>query len=165
MRYTNLAGVRACTLTQESVSCPNAYDVRAHSGYSVKARPGDWLSFAEDGESLRYGRVLGRVQAPAIPHERYPCEPFDGIAVLALSVESLQHAFVQWVPVKNVRTVGNPPAALLAWMTGPMPRPDECHTLSHGGYISETAVGKIPEELKRIQANRRRLARLRRQGL
>lgn len=157
MRYEiQTEHVRAHTLTQRAVHCPNALDWDRQTRYGVKARLGDWITYGEtrtnsDGSNpsthYRTGRVLGRIEAPALEGQ-YPSPAVDGwISVLALS-DSLQHAYIRWVdPAEVTEISARPPAKLLAWMTGPLPAPDLVHKLSAYGTLSESYIDKADHHL------------------
>lgn len=166
MRYqlsSERHGVRTSELTEQAVDCPGARDETRQTNYGVKARPGNWIVFrAGDGDInvLSYGRVLGKVNAPAIEDSRYPCQKIEGwISAVVLS-DSMTHAFVHWVNPQYVVVVRDePPVAMLAWISGPMPRPDDVHRMATYGTLAEPYIAGVPERLNVYNRERRESSR------
>lgn len=139
---------RTHELSERQIDTPNAYDNSRQTRYGVKVRPGNWIVYREEytdqSFARRVGRVLGRVEAPAVPDAKYPCERIDGhISVLALA-NDLSHAYIRWVDPADVLEVRDtPPAKLLAWITGELPNPEMVHKLSAYGTLSERHIDKV----------------------
>ena len=161
IRKIQTENVRWHELSDRAIACPNARDYDRQSPYGVKAKTGMWITFREnttnvDGSNpltrLRSGRVLGRVDAPSVPSEKYPCERIEGyVSVLALA-DNMQHAYIRWIKPEDVAEVSaNPPAKLLAWITGPLPNADIVHKLSHYGTLSENYIGNAPHHIKAFE--------------
>lgn len=150
--------VREHELSDRAVLLPNALDHDHQTRYGVKAKTGMWITYRENdaaGNPMHYrsGRVLGRVDAPAVPSERFPCERIEGfVSVLALS-DSMQYAYIRWINPADVAEVSiYPPAKLMAWITGPLPDADIVHKLSHYGTISESYIGQADHHIKAFKA-------------
>ena len=90
--------VREHTLSDQTVRCFKT-SVGITDGW--KANTGDWITYAEldadDQGHYRCGRMLGRVDAPYVPDDKYPCERINGhLSILALS-DDCTHAYIRWV--------------------------------------------------------------------
>lgn len=102
--------VRASTFSEQKVRCPHA------DGYGQDARPGDFVTFQyRDDGPIRYGRVLGRVDAPRVPSSSgdpiYDVPEVKGhLAVLELNDRG-DGAYVRWVDPLLVDWVGRVPTA------------------------------------------------------
>lgn len=107
--------MRRCTLSHRKVRVPSpAVDKRTgnHFPYGGDVRPGEWVAWQYDDDSQRFmGRVIGRVDAPDDgPH----CPAVKGwLAVLRFDIES-GWANIYWVDPAHVRSIFNPPKAMLA---------------------------------------------------
>lgn len=134
--------VRRHTLTDQQVKC-----FKTFGGDGYVAKTGDWITYTEENQ-YRSGRMLGRVDAPAVPHDTYPCEKIEGyLSVLAIS-DDLTYAYIRWVKPEDVRTIHkNPPAAFLAFMTGPLPDADMVHKLSHYGTLSQSYIHLVEHHI------------------
>lgn len=150
--------VRTHELSDRAIDLPNALDHDKQTRYGVKAKTGMWITYRDTNASgepcvYRSGRVLGRVDAPFVQHDKYPCERIEGyVSVLALS-DNMQHAYIRWIAPKDVAEVSvNPPAKLLAFMTGPLPSADIVHKLSNYGTLSENYIGNVPHHIKAFEA-------------
>jgi len=150
IRNITIDGIRAHTLSDKSVRCPNALDHDRQTRYGVKASTGMWITYREDtnGDISHYrsGRVLGCIDYCApIDDPRFPSPGIAGdmISVLALA-DNHQHAYVRWVKPEDVTEVSeHPPAKLLAWITGPLPNAERVHQLAHYGTLSESYIDNV----------------------
>lgn len=143
--------VRQHELSDRAVPCPNALDHDRQSRYGVKAKTGMWITYCERhaGGDFQYrsGRMLGRVTAGAVDG-KYPSEAIDGwLSVLALA-DDMHFAYIRWVKPEDVAVVmQNPPAKLLAWITGPIPDATIVHKLSAYGTLTERYVENVPHHV------------------
>lgn len=105
--------MRRARYDMRQVICPNSSGI----GYSsVIARPGYWIAW-DEGDGQRFGRVLGRIAESEHFTGAENCAGY--IAAVRLTCE-LTHAYVAWVKPDTVQACyEKPPAALLAWLTGP----------------------------------------------
>lgn len=150
MRYTICTEhVRQHTLTDQQVKCFNT-SVGMTDGYIAKT--GDWITYAENENGYRTGRMLGRVDAPAVPDDKYPCEQIKGyLSILALS-DDCTYCYVRWVKPEDVRGIRKqPPAAFLVWFTGPLPSAPIVHHLSAYGTLSDRYIDKVEERTRAFE--------------
>ena len=142
--------VRQHELSDQQVKCFNT-GVGMTDGWIAKT--GDWITYAEnsgtDGSCYRSGRMLGRVDAPYVHDEKYPCEEVKGyLSVLALS-DDCCYAYIRWIKPEDVRGIRKqPPAAFLAFMTGTLPDAEMVHKLSAYGTLSESYIDKVPHHIE-----------------
>lgn len=153
IRTIKTDSVREHTLTDRKVACPGAFDHDRQSRYGVFAKTGDWIIYratdaAGNEWQYRAGRVLGRVDAPFVPDDRYPCKAIKGhISVLAFS-DNMQFAYIRWIDPKDVAEVSkHPPSKLFAFMTGKLPDAEMVHKLADYGTISERHIDKADHHI------------------
>lgn len=147
IRTIETATVRRHTLSDRGVRCPNT------PRYGCTVKPGWWVQYREsyvDGTSgTRVGRVLGRVDAPAsgdIP------AIVGHVSVLALS-DLLTYGYIRWIAPEDIlEATAQPPARLLAWITGPLPTPDLVHRLADYGTVSEEYIDNSDHHIRAWKA-------------
>ena len=102
-----------CTIDDKRVVCP----ITPTGGSSkFEAGPGDVIFYRESVFHTRTARVLGRVNAPAIPHDQYPAEKVkDALCVMSLS-DCMTFAYERWVKPEDVIEVRTGSASLPAWL-------------------------------------------------
>lgn len=144
--------VRTHELTGRQVRCINAR--KNGSTIFTHARVGEWLVWTETDGGRNAGRMLGRVDAGPVTSEtpEYRSPAVEGwISVLALS-QDMSFAMIRWINPEHVISVSAPPAALLAFMTGPLPSPAMVHKLSAYGTLSESYVANVPHHVTAFKA-------------
>lgn len=119
---------------------------------TVKARPGYWIGFSMDGTASDYqvGRVLGRVDAPAIGEDK---EPIKGWIVALVLSRDATFCFERWIHPDWVKDcVARRPQAFLSWFTG-----DEMPTdiptairLCETGVLSEQHIHNVYNYIKKL---------------
>lgn len=146
MRYTiNGQHVRRHEVSERKVRCPNV------PNYGCDVRPGYWITYREaytDGTAgKRVARVLGRIEwAEPVSHETDDVRGY--LSVLACS-DDLHHAFPRWVNPDDVLTaLERPPAAMLAFLSADLPKPDMVHRLSEYGTLSESYVANAAHHIE-----------------
>lgn len=140
--------VRDHILSDRAVPCPNARDYDRQSTYGVKAKTGMWVTYNDGDSAVRYGRVLGRVDADGSDD----VERIDGHLSVLVLADNHQHAYIRWIDPTDVLEVGTTlPSKLLAWMTGPMPTADIVHKLSAYGTLSERYADKIAHHVEAFE--------------
>lgn len=144
--------VRQHELSDQQVKC---FHTATGMSDGYIAKPGDWITYVEDGNGYRSGRMLGRVEAPAVPDDKYPCEAINGhLSILVLS-DDCCHAYIRWVRPEDVRGIRkSPPAAFLAFMTGTLPDPEMVHKLSAYGTLSERYIDKVEHHVTAWKAGK-----------
>lgn len=103
--------MRKAKYDMRQVVCPNSSGL----GYSSNiAKPGYWVSFNGPSDQQCFGRVIGRIAET--DRDGKDCRGY--LAVVRLFME-LTHAGIAWVNPSDVTACyENPPAELLAWITG-----------------------------------------------
>lgn len=103
--------MRKFRMSGRKVICPNASTL----GYSTNtARPGSWIMYTTDGAPI-VARVLGRIEAT---DRQGMLECTGWLAVVRLH-GGMTGASVAWVdPADVLECRDNPPAEMLAWITG-----------------------------------------------
>lgn len=104
--------MRRASYDLRKVICPHAHCI----GYSSNvAKPGYWLTW-QNGERVEVGRMVGRI---ARTEGVNPADCAGWILSVRLICENTA-AHCYWVnPSDVIACYENPPAALLAWITGP----------------------------------------------
>lgn len=149
-RHIQTEHVRAHELSDQQVKCFSTA-VGMSDGYVAK--PGDWITYREhytgsDLTGTRCGRMLGRVEAPDASSSRFDIPAVKGhLSILALS-DDCCYAYIRWVAPEDVLGIRKqPPAAFLAFMTGPLPDPDLVHKLENYGTLSQSYIDKVPHHI------------------
>ena len=108
--------MRKAKYSMRQVVCRNSSCI----GYSSNvARPGYWVMYRGDSEGLRMARVLGRIEYAQFVHGARTPDVRGSLAVIRLTMGGT-HANIAWVdPGDVVECYEKPPAALMAWITGP----------------------------------------------
>jgi hypothetical protein len=97
--------------------------------------------------------MLGRVSARDASSPRFDIPAVEGsLSVLTLS-DDCCYAYIRWVKPEDVRGIRKtPPAAFLAFMTGPLPSPDVVHKLSHYGTLSQSYIHHVDHHVEAFKA-------------
>lgn len=134
---------RQCTISQVEVRCPNVI-LGGTSKYG--ASPGDLLlwSYTYPNDERRFGRVIGRVDAPACNKDIPAVE--GHIAVLEMSIW-LGAGYIRWVDPKMVFEVRDVPKKFIEWFFSDAPTTmdiEQLHRAERYGSLSEHHIDDLP---------------------